>query len=375
MGGVSRIQVRGFKSLRDVTLEPGRVTVLVGPNGAGKSNLLAFLRLLPRLASSSLQSYVFQLGGASRLFHHGPKRTPRASFRVDFTGDAGADHAYSAELVYGAGDRVALENEYVHRREAPGWREESVGSSGAESSLPRLVDASGHTGMTEVLAYLRGMGFFHFHDTSSGSVLRQAAAGDQGRYVRWDGHHLPALLHRLSRSSAPDDRAAWERIQRIMRRIAPSIAQLRPVPADPNDASDPPSRVQLDWTDDQGTEFGVGDLSDGTLRALALVTALAQPPATIPRFVTIDEPELGLHPAALALFAGLVRSVSQRCQVVLATQSPMLLNHFEAEDVVVVERDDGATVLRRLDADALAPWLEQYSLAEAFEKNLLGGCP
>jgi predicted ATPase len=91
--------------------------------------------------------------------------------------------------------------------------------------------------------------------------------------------------------------------------------------------------------------------------------------------ILIDEPELGLHPAALNVLAGLVKKVSHRAQVIVSTQSSLLLDHFEPEDVVVADRKDGATELRRLESGPLKDWLEEYSLGQLWEKNELGGRP
>jgi predicted ATPase len=133
--------------------------------------------------------------------------------------------------------------------------------------------------------------------------------------------------------------------------------------------------VRLDWIDDQDQRFGAHQLSDGTLRAIALITALAQPTEKLPRFITIDEPELGLHPAAIRLLAELARSVSRHTQVMFATQSTEFLDHFEPDEVVVVERKDGHSVFKRLPVDELAGWLEDYSLSDVFDKGLIGGRP
>lgn len=133
--------------------------------------------------------------------------------------------------------------------------------------------------------------------------------------------------------------------------------------------------MRLDWVDDRDERFGVHQLSDGTLRAIALITALAQPTASLRRFISIDEPELGLHPSALHILADLTRSVSPRAQVFLATQSTAFLDHFEVGEVVVVERDSGRSRLERPSPEALATWLEEYSLSEVFEKGVIGGRP
>jgi predicted ATPase len=140
----------------------------------------------------------------------------------------------------------------------------------------------------------------------------------------------------------------------------------------------------LDWVDSQDDLYGPHHLSDGTLRAIALMVGLAQPSPRLPSFVSIDEPELGLHPAALEVLSGVVRSLNGRCQVLIATQSAELLDFFEAGEVVVVERAAGeaipegskqGSVFRRLDTKHLVDWLAEYSLSALYKRNLLGGRP
>ncbi len=104
-----------------------------------------------------------------------------------------------------------------------------------------------------------------------------------------------------------------------------------------------------------------------------MATALLQPspPATI----LIDEPELGLHPYAISLLADLIKSVSERTQVIISTQSPTLLDYFAPEQIVVVNRQDGRSKFERLDAQALAAWMEDYSVGELWQKNVVQGGP
>jgi predicted ATPase len=193
------------------------------------------------------------------------------------------------------------------------------------------------------------------------------------RFLRSDGSNLAAYLRALELGETASDHAAWVRITGLVRQVAPFIKSLQPrlvVPHAPT-----VSAVQLDWTDERDEIFGAHHLSDGTLRALALITALAQPAERLPAFISIDEPELGLHPAAIAVLASLMRSVSSRCQVLLATQSPALLDFFEPEEVVVVERSQGATTFQRLDPQALEKWREDYTLSQLYDMNVLGGRP
>ena len=177
---------------------------------------------------------------------------------------------------------------------------------------------------------------------------------------------LPAKMTEQSEDEARGK--AWRRINRFINRIAPAVKELAPTLV--NGTS-----VRLDWIDDQDERFGAHQLSDGTLRAIALITALAQPTEQLPKFMSIDEPELGLHPAAIRVLAELARSVSRHTQVLFATQSTAFLDHFEPAEVVVVERESGTSTLRQLNEDDLASWLEDYTLSEVFDKGVIGGRP
>ena len=126
---------------------------------------------------------------------------------------------------------------------------------------------------------------------------------------------------------------------------------------------------------DSDQYFGAASLSDGTLRFIVVATLFLQPQRYRPAAIVIDEPELGLHPAAIAMLAALVKQAAVETQVILSTQSALLLDHFEPEDVLVADRVDNATRLSRVDAGRLSEWLEDYSLGQLWEKNEFGGRP
>ncbi len=367
--GLSRVKVQGLCSLADVSLEPGALTVLIGANGSGKSNLLRALKLAPLLRTKSLRHFVGEAGGASALLHYGPKRTQALSLALDFVQEGKANR-YSVRLGYAAGDTLIFLDEAVgfQPSEPAQMQEHSLGAGHQESLLEEKA-AQDKTAKA-VNWWLGGLNFFHFHDTSLASPLRTHARVEDHRYLRSDGSNLAAYLWHLQQSPEADDQTAWRRIKGLVRRIAPMVKDLQPTPVASSGKA-----VRLDWIDDQDQLFGVHQLSDGTLRAIGLVTALAQPTARLPRFISIDEPELGLHPAAITILADLARSVSQHCQVLFATQSTAWLDHFEPAEVVVAERRQGATYLRRVDAAELRGWLEDYSLSEVYDKGVLGGRP
>jgi len=372
---LSRIQLEGFRSIRSLDLTLGRTTVLIGPNGAGKSNLLAFLKLVPMMESQSLRLFIGRSGAAESNLHYGPKRTPVMRFRIDAEQDDGAASAYAVRLAHAAGDSLVFVEESVLARK-PGqdqWQTTNLGVGHVESQLKPSSKNPAFWPASVVRNWVSRMNFYHFHDTSRESPLRGHGRQEESDYLRSDGRNLAPFLYQMANSASEVDRAAFDRITRILQQLAPFVKSLEPVLTEPNDRAH--SMVRLDWVDQKDERFGVHQLSDGTLRAIALITALAQPKERLPQFVCIDEPELGLHPAAVASLAGLVRSVSASCQVLLATQSSILLDEFKADDVVVVENHAGESRFVPQDSSSLAAWLDQYTLSELYQRNVLGGRP
>jgi predicted ATPase len=364
--GLKKIVIRGLLSLEDVSLEPGRLTVLIGPNGAGKSNVLTALKMLPLIRTQSLQRFVGEAGGASALLHYGPKRTKAIELQCTFE-DEKKQSSYDANLGFASGDKLLFLDENVSiMPDLGGEGKQFLGKGHWETQLQESS-----TPLAKSVSWWLGqMNFFHFHDTSLHSSLRTNAKGSDDRFLRSDGSNLAAFLLMLKESEEVSHAKAWRRINKLVRRVAPSVKELLPTPVSNGNGS-----VRLDWLDDQDESFGVHQLSDGTLRAIALITVLAQPTERLPKFMSIDEPELGLHPAAIRLLADLARSVSQHTQILFATQSTAFLDHFAPSEVVVVERHGGKTTLRQLEEEPLRSWLEDYSLSEIFDKGIIGGRP
>ena len=180
-----------------------------------------------------------------------------------------------------------------------------------------------------------------------------------------DASNLAALLLRFR----DENSRAYYQIVRTIRLIAPFFEDfdLRP------DAS---SRVILNWRE-KGSDrvFGPHQFSDGTLRAICLTTLLLQPRDELPELIIVDEPELGLHPYALNIVAAMFGKTSYHTQMLIGTQSSSLLDNFELEDTIVVNREDGESQFKRLNSAELESWLDEYSLGEIWEKNILGGGP
>lgn len=362
------MSVSGYKSiahLKDLTFGP--LTVLIGGNGVGKSNFLSFFELLRAVVEGRLASFVAAQGGAAVLVHHGPKRTPRLSFDLEF---AGGTNGYELELAVNPQDGLAPVEEWVRfwdRERFPQPLRERLDPSSGEAAIREPFGKGAAWWVHREVGLLQR---YHFHDTGSASPLRGSSDINDNELLRADGSNLASFLL-LLKSNHPSE---FQLLQRHLTRVAPFISELVVEPLALS-----PGRTRLRWRHSETQAiFDVSALSDGTLRFLALATVLLHPEGlryTPPQLVIIDEPELGLHPFALRILAALLRSASQRRQVLVATQSPQLLDEFTPDDVLVAELRDGASGFQRLDADRLAQWLTDFSLGELWEKNELGGRP
>ncbi len=364
---LAKLTLRGFKTFRDLSdFEPGPLTVLIGPNGAGKSNFISFFRLLARslVPPGGLQVQVGQLGGASALLHDGPEKTREIEAALTFEAEAG-EIDYEFRLSYAAGDTlIYAEEKYRY----PFPRHDLINENRLKTGQPEphLIwqAEAGDPSARTILGLLRNLRVFQFHNTSWTARIRSKWSEDDGRRLKEDAANLAPFLYRLQR----DEPRYYRRIVQTIRLILPFFADFELEPEH--------GMLLLRWLEsDSDVVFSAAQAADGMLRAMALVALLLQPERDLPNVLVLDEPELGLHPHAMNIIAGLVRSASTSAQVILATQSVALLNYFEPQEVVVVDRVGRESRFHRLDAASLGEWLEEYSLAELWEKNVLGGRP
>jgi predicted ATPase len=350
------VVVEGFTSIRAVTLALHDLNVLVGANGAGKSNFIRALSMLGRIVDGELGLFVGLSGGASALLS-ADKAAPRL-IRLGVDSDAGE---YSAELIAAAGDSLIFNDEIVLPRDTRVMT--SLGRGHRETALT-VSEPLWVPDAAPLIETLRGCRVFHFQDTSRTAPVKQLGYVADNRSLHPDAGNLAAVMLRMR----DGERGRYQRIVRMIKQVAPFF---RDFVLEPELAAD---RVRLRWQQEGGdTVFPADALSDGTLRFICLAVLLGQ--AELPGLITLDEPELGLHPFAIVQLAEMLRTVSQQSQVLLATQSVTLMNQFELGDLVVVERQDGSSVFERPDPQRLGEWLADYSLGELWEKNLLGGRP
>jgi predicted ATPase len=359
------ITVKGFKSIASIEkLKLRPINVVIGANGSGKSNFLEVFSLLHAVAEGKLGDYVTVAGGAEKVLHFGSKTTKEIEFHIPFakgnqyelklrpTADDGLFPA-GEELVLATGDRAQPHNSLLLPARVQG-REAGI-------SDPKPLD------MVARIRRQLDWRVYHLHDTSSSSPMRKTARVDDNHFLRPDGSNLAAFLYYLREKHAD----AYTLIQRTVQRVAPFFDDFRLAPLKLN-----PDDIKLEWRHRSSDQyFDASSLSDGTLRFIALATLFLQPKEDRPSVILVDEPELGLHPAAIQLLASLIRQASVDTQVIVSTQSSLLLDHFQPEDVLVASRAEGGTLLSRLDPEKLRSWLDEYSLGQLWEKNEFAGRP
>jgi predicted ATPase len=351
-----RIDIQGFKSIKNLSLEMKPINILIGSNGVGKSNFVSFFKLVNKIYDQRLQQYALQQG-ADNLMHFGRKYTERIKGLLDFK-----ENIYEFSLIADNQQGVFIEYESNLAPKDEVQENKSLYNQ-RESKIRNRLNIEDQS----LSQHLESYKIYHFHDTSETAPLRARAQVNDNRILRENGGNLPAYLYFLMMKHPKN----YKRIESIVQSVVPDFDRfdLQPMVLDEN-------VIELNWSELNQPEyyFNATHLSDGSLRFIALVTLLEQP--ILPKVIIIDEPELGLHPVAIEKLAALIKSVAARgCQMIISTQSVNLLNHFDAEDIITVDRVDGQSVFSRLDSDSLCEWLKDYSLGELWTKSLIKGQP
>ena len=210
---------------------------------------------------------------------------------------------------------------------------------------------------------------FQFHDTTDTARIRGGISKADCQYLKDNAGNLAAVLNMLKTTEKYVP--YYNRIVKYVQKILPYFKDFELIGYPEN-----PNEIYLNWTK-HGSEYILtpNQLSDGTIRFIALATLLLAPRDIQPDVIVIDEPELGLHPMAIQILSNMIKQAAENVQVLIATQSPILLDTFDAKDIVVLEAPQESTVVKRLDDKALEEWLKQYTLSELWDKNVLGGQP
>lgn len=360
---LNSVTLRGYKSIATLeNFELRNLNVLIGANGAGKSNFISLFKLMAALADGNLQTYVQQQGGPDALLQGSRKRTEQMDAEIYFRDVGNIVSSYRISLIPTHDNRLIFSREEI-------WIDNSITPKSvllAKANEEAKLREDQHPVSVYFRSKMQSWRQYHFHDTSPTAAIKRPHGANDNLRLKPAAENLAAYLLKLN-TQFPD---AYQRIVDTIKLAAPFFGGF--VIRDPV-----PEKIELEWFEqaDPDTPYKAHVLSDGTLRFICLTTLLLQPEHLLPDTLLIDEPELGLHPYAINLLADMLKQVSESKQIIVSTQSVELLNAFEPEDIVVVEREQGATVLKRLDTEELGDWLDDYTLGELWQRNILGGRP
>lgn len=355
---LSRITIQGYKSLKDCDITFGKINVLIGSNGAGKSNFISAFSLLQNILTKNLQVSVAQ-SGINALLYKGRKETDRIAFEVFF-----GQNSYGFVLVPTDDNRLIFQKEFFGYHGS--WENESNVARGNSESM---WETGAHNNIDQyVIPILRKQNWrvYHFHDTGRSAKVKQEHNISNNKVLMYDAANLAAFLFRLKSNYKKN----YDEIVRTIQLIAPYFSDFVLEPQEGNE-----EQIVLKWQQ-KGCDdiFNASQLSDGTLRFICLTTLLLQPHELQPATIVVDEPELGLHPYAITIFSEMVKQLSDEKQIIISTQSVELLNEFDVDDVIVVDRSENGSEFKRLDENELEAWLEEdYALGDLWKKNVLGG--
>jgi len=357
LGRLNQLKINGYKSIKSLDLELTSLNIIIGANGVGKSNFIGFFKFMKKILDKDLQLYVAQQGGANKILHFGIQETSKINFELLFY-----PNGYNATLIPTNQDKLIFEKEETSI-EGSDKNFLSNNTGGIESELPK--DNSGYDVNSYVVHYIKHWKLYHFHDTSTTAKVKQTCNINDCTVLSPDGANLSAFLRCIMEYNPK----SYKQIVQTIQRVAPFFHDFI-LEAEVNNKES----IKLKWKH-KGTDeyFDANDLSDGTLRFILLTTLLLQP--NLPTIILLDEPELGLHPFALKLLASMFRKVSRKTQIIASTQSVTLADEFDIEDLIVVDRVDNHSEFKRLDAKDYEKWLEEYSLGDIWQKNLIGGVP
>jgi predicted ATPase len=350
---IESINIENFKSIRETgEIKIHDLNVLIGPNGAGKSNFISFFKFLNKLFEQQLQNYVTKKGRADSFLYFGRKTSSFLGGKIIFRNDDGKiSNRYRFKMEADQSNSLFFTEEYSDYNmrdqlsDFVSWSSKKINAGGtAESKLPD--ETSKRTEFLRV--FFQSFKVFHFHDTSDSSKLKGFCNTTDYAYFMEEGSNLPAFLYKMQ-ETAPKN---FKLLEFTVKSIAPFIERLYLQPDEIN-----PNQIELRWREiGHDNLFNAFSLSDGTLRFISLCTLLLQPDP--PSTIIIDEPELGLHPLAMNKLSAMLKSASANAQIIISTQSTNLLDQFGADDVLVVEREDNQTVLKRLSENELRDWID-----------------
>lgn len=361
---INQIKFHSYKSIKEIEIELTNLNVLIGANGVGKSNFISFFEFLNNIFNQNLQNYVTEHGGSENILYYGSKESFQLYCKIIFDNTNFYEFLLlptQSNNFYFDYETNGFNRNYTDRTKIPDWHREPWIKGNKESSYKNSLQPRPQY----IKEHFNGFKVFHFHDTSSTALVKKNSNINDNLYLREEGQNLASFLYLLSEKFPTN----FKIIEKTIKSVAPFFKEFDLKPMALNS-----DLIKLEWKEEGSDKyFDANNLSDGTLRFICLATLLLQP--NLPKTIIIDEPELGLHPFAINKLAGLIKSASTKTQIIISTQSADLIENFEPEDIIVVDRKERKSVFKRLSKDELKDWIDDYSIGELWDKNIFGGRP
>ena len=383
MNSFASIKIDGYRRLFSVEVEMRPLTVMIGANGVGKTSLLEIFSLMAASANGQLQSKISDMGGLSEMMTRDKADSLAIALAMSVPGGYAPLDYYLKLDHKGQFYEIGVEtltqknnpNAYEpfkhidsHRADVkyfnpqdqnllrPNWEHNSFETSLFQ--VPKMYQEP-----ENLRKRLGSCTFYGALNVASKSPVRLPQSMSPATLPGANGEDLVSCLYYL-RETEPD---RFEIIEDTLAAAFPDFDRLGfpPVAA---------GTLAMTWKDKNFSKpFYTHQLSEGTLRFLWLVTLLQSPSLTA--VTLIDEPEVSLHPELLRLLADVMREASQRTQLIVATHSDRLIRFLEPKEVLVCDAEDGLTTMNWADSFNLEKWLQDYSLDEVWQMNLIGGRP
>ena len=361
---LQEIEVEGFKSIKRLSLPMGKVNVLIGANGAGKTNFISLFNFLGELSRGRLKRYVEVEGGSERFFHFGSRQTPVMKLHVS----VGLNEYFATFEPNFDKDSLIISDEYC--RFEGSKKNYPLETRNGESGLSYITSKYGVPAYTKT--YLEDCRVYHFHDTSNYAGFKKTQNLDADHYLESDAANVAPFLYNLKESDDEDYLKSYSQIIAAIQTIAPFFDDFYLEPVGSNGSE----TIRLRWLHKNfDNPFSANSLSDGTARFICMAILFLQPKTLRPSTIILDEPELGLHPAALVVLADVIKSVSEETQVICSTQSVTFANQFDVDDFIIVDQENGVSKFSKPNKSELEIWLEEFGVGDIWAKNLMGGRP
>lgn len=357
---LNNISVYGYKSIKKLeNFKLNNINILIGINGAGKSNIISIFKLLNNIYNRQLQSYSLKTNIDSMLYM-GTKNTKNITLEFEFNQNK---NKYKVEL------KATDDNRIVVAQDVFDYHKSTHLYKITENKLESdMADATDIITSSKVAAHclgaIRQWKVYHFHDTSDDAPMKKQCLNNDDIIFQPDASNIAAYI-----------RTIYKKYRKHYNLIVSTIQDVAPYFGGFIIRDD--EYIQLEWFNKSNPDrvLKAHMLSDGTLRFICLAVLLLQPKELMSDLILIDEPELGLHPYAIEKLVGLIRRLDNEKQFLISTQSVEFLNYFSADEIVVVEYKDNQSKLERLDNEKLKIWLDDYSLGEIWNSNIIGGRP